>query len=82
MDRVLNPRIRELCRVKKGLYERIDKGVLRWFGIAKSVYVRECAGTCLVGRPWKRWVDSVKECLKKRGLDIWQARRMVQDTSE
>ena len=33
MDRVPNARIRELCRVKKGLEERIDEGVLRWRGI-------------------------------------------------
>ena len=32
MDRVLNVQIWELCRVKKGLDERIDEGVLRWFG--------------------------------------------------
>ena len=31
MDRVPNARITELCGVKKGLDERIDKGVLRWF---------------------------------------------------
>ena len=29
MDRVPNARIRELWRVKKGLAERIDEGVLR-----------------------------------------------------
>ena len=48
MDRVLNARTRELCGVKKGLDERIDEGVLRWFGnaermgkdkIARRVYV-------------------------------------------
>ena len=52
MDRVPNAGIRELCGVKKGLHERIDEGVLRWFGhvermekdiIAKRVYVGECA---------------------------------------
>ena len=32
MDRVQNARIRELCRVTKGLDRRIDEGVLRWFG--------------------------------------------------
>ena len=31
MDRVPNARIRDLCRVKNGLDERIDEGVLRWF---------------------------------------------------
>ena len=77
---------------KKGLDERIDEGVLRCFGhverrendrIAKRVYVGECAGSRSVGRPWERWIDTVKECLKKRGWDIRQAtRRRVQDKSE
>ena len=76
---------------EEGVDERIDEGVLRWFGhvermekdrIVKRVYVGECAGSCSVGRPRKRWIYTVKECLKKRGLDIRQARRMVQDKSE
>ena len=75
MDRIPNARIRELCGVRKGL----DESVLRWFGhvermerdrIAKSVYVGECAFTRSLGRPRKRWIDTMKECLKKRGLDI------------
>ena len=32
MDRIPNARIRDLCRVRKDLDERIDEGVLRWFG--------------------------------------------------
>ena len=71
--------------------ERINEGVLRWFGhvkrmemdrIAKGVYVGECAGSRSVGRPRKRWIDTVKECLRKRGLDVRQTRRMVQDRGE
>ena len=27
-------------------------------------------------------IDTVKECLKKRGLDVREARRMVQDRNE
>ena len=50
--------------------------------IPKRVYVVVCAGSHSVGRPQKRWIDTVKECLKKRGLDVRQARRMVQDRSE
>ena len=50
MDRVLNAWIRELCEVMKGQDERIDEGMLQWFGhvkrmerdrIAKRVYVAE-----------------------------------------
>ena len=48
IDKVPNARVRELCRVKKAVNERIDKDVLRWFGhvermerdrISKRVYV-------------------------------------------
>ena len=74
----------------KGVEERIDEGVLRGFGhlvsikkerIAKRVYIGECAGNHSEGRPRKRWIDTVNDCLKKRGLDVRQARRMVQDRS-
>ena len=75
----------------KGLDERIDEGILQWFShveriererIVKRVYVGECDGSGSEGRPWKRWIDTVKECLRKKGLDIRQARRMIQDWSE
>ena len=49
--------------------------------IAKIVCVGECAGSSSVGIPRKRWIDTVKGCLK-RGLDIRQASRMVHDRSE
>ena len=42
-------------------------------------YVGVCAGSHLVCRPWKRWTDTVKYCLRKRSLDVRQTRRMVQD---
>ena len=76
MYRIPNARIGVLCRVRKGLDERIDESVLRWFRhverdrIAKRVCVGECAGSRSVGRPQKRWSDTVKEFLKKRGLDV------------
>ena len=91
IDRVPNARTRELCGVRKGLDEMIDEGVIRWFGhvervkrymITNRVYLVKCAGSLSVGGPRKRWFDTVKECLKKRGLDIRQARTIVQDRSE
>ena len=81
MDRVPNARIRELCGIKKGLDEIIAESVLRWFGhvermerdrISKRVYVKECSGSHSVGRPWKRWIDTIKECLRKKYLDVRQ----------
>ena len=44
---------------------------------AKKVYVGECADNRSVGKPRERRTDIVKECLRKRGLDIRQARRMM-----
>ena len=70
----------------KRVDERIDAGVLRWFGhvermendrIAKRVDVGECSGSHSVGRPQKRWIDTVKNCLKKRGLVTRQARLFI-----
>ena len=59
-------------RSEEGISERIDEGVLQWFGhvermergrIAKRVYVGKCAGSRSVENQWKRWIDTVKECL-------------------
>ena len=49
--------------------------------IGKRVYVGKCAGSSPVGKLRKRWIDSMKDCLKKRGLDVRQARRMLHDRS-
>ena len=38
---------------------------------------RVCVGSHLVGQPKKRCTDSVNDCLKKRGLNVKQTRRMV-----
>ena len=51
--------------------ERVEKE-----RIAKTVYVGECAGSRSVSRPKKRWIDTVKDCLRKRGLNVRQARRI------
>ena len=54
MDKVLNVWIRQLCRLTKGVDEKINEGVLQWFShvetmennrIAKRVYVREYDGS-------------------------------------
>ena len=86
MDRVPNVWLRELCIVKKVLDERIYEGMLRWFShvermerdrIAKRIFIGECAGSRSVGRPRKSCIGTVKKCLKKRGVHVRQARRIV-----
>ena len=84
-----NLRIRQLCGVTKGV-EKIDEGVLRCFShvermesdrIAKRVYVGEHAGSCSLGRPRKRWINTMKDCLKKNCLDVRKIRVIVQGRS-
>ena len=59
----MNAHMKQLCKVTKGVDEKINEDILRWFGhvermendrIAKMVYVEECDGSGSVGRPWKR----------------------------
>ena len=75
----------QLCGVTKGVDKKIDGCILRWFGHVemmendKSVCVGVCGSSRSVGRPRKRWIDTMKDCLKKRGLDVRQARRMGRD---
>ena len=67
-DKVPNSPIRQLCGLTKDVVdEKIEEGVLRWFGhmermekdrIGMRVYVGECAGIRSVGRPRKRWTDT------------------------
>ena len=86
-NKVPNGRIRKLCGGgMNGKDGRIDKGVFRWFGhvgrmendrIVIRVYMGTCAYSCFSGRPRKRWNDTEKDCLKKRSLDIRQARKMM-----
>ena len=51
------------------------------YRIVKRVYVWECAGSPSMGKPRKRWIDTLKDCLKKRGLDVRQEMRIVHDKS-
>ena len=43
--------------------------------IAKRLYVGEWAGSHSESRPRKRWIDTLKDSLKKRGLGVRQAGR-------
>src|SRR5678815_5068657 len=73
IDKMRNELIRELCGVKKWVNERINESVLRWFDhmermndsrLVKRMYSGECVGNRPAGRPKKKWIESVNECLK------------------
>ena len=49
--------------------------------IAKRVYVGECTDYRSVCRTRKRSIDTVKDCLKKRDLDVRQTRIMLHESS-
>ena len=72
----------------KGLMEVLSCGsdiLKEWrlIGLLKGYfYVGRCPGSDSVGRQRKTWIDTVKECLKKRFLDVGQARRIEHDRNE
>merc|ERR1712002_652821 len=64
IDMVPNVQIREICGKNVGVSERMDQGVLRWFGhvermgnerLVKRVYDSEVRGVRRIGRPRKSW---------------------------
>src|SRR5678816_1567325 len=88
IDKMKNERIRETCGVKKGVNERINESMLRWFDyvermndsrLVKRMYSGECVGNRPAGRPKKKWIESVKECLQERNVSLAEARRKVHD---
>ena len=52
--------------------ERIDKDRM-----TKRVYVGVYADSCSVGRWGKRWIDTVKDCLRKRGFGSQASKERV-----
>ena len=38
--------------------------------ISKTIYVRESISSHSVDKSWKRKIDTLKECLKKKVLDV------------
>ena len=85
IDRVPNVEIRR-CGKKVSVSQRIDQGVLRWFGhvermgderMAKRVYESDVRGVRRRGRPRKCWMVGVKEVLARKGLNIQEAKVSV-----
>jgi len=77
MDRVRNEEIKRRCGVKRGVLERADERLLKWFGhmermegdrLVRRVYEADVEGERGRGRPKRRWLDDVKEALGNRGM--------------
>ena len=90
IDRVPNVEIRRMCGKNVSVSQRMDQGVLKWFGhvermgnerLVKRVYDSEVRGVRRKGRPRKRWMNGVKETLERKGLNIQEAKVSVQDRS-
>merc|ERR1712002_855444 len=88
IDMVPNVRIREMCGKNVGVSERMDQGVLRWFGhvermgnerLVKRVYDSEVRGARRRRRPRKSWMNGVNETLGRKGLNIQEAKDSMQD---
>merc|ERR1712002_1337670 len=88
IDMVPNVRIREICGKNVGVSERMDQGILRWFGhverirnerLVKRVYDSEVRGVRRRGRPGKSWMNGVNETLGRKGLNIQEAKDSVQN---
>ena len=71
--------------------QRIDQGVLRWFGhvermgdkkMAKGVCDSDVRGIRQRERPRKCWMDGVKEMLARKGINIQEAKVSVQNRNE
>ena len=91
IDKIRNEFIRSTCGVQKGINERINESMLRWFGhvermddsrMVKRMYKSECIGKRPPGRAKRRWIDSVEECLVEKNVSLVQARRLAHDRCE
>merc|ERR1712105_304859 len=91
MDRIANVEIRRRCGKTVGVGERMDQEVLRLFGhvekmeverLVRRVYDSDARGMRGKGRPRKCWIDGTKEVMRRKGLDIQEARVCVQVRNE
>lgn len=88
-DRWRNDRVREVCGLRnRSMGERVQQGVLRWYGhlermdndrLVNRIYRSKIHGVRGRGRPWKRWMDGVKEALDSRGMSFEQSAVCVRD---
>src|SRR5678816_4581044 len=59
------------------MWKRMDDSRL-----VRRMYSGECAGNRPAGRPKEKWIESVKECLKKKNVSLAEAIRKVHNKNE
>ena len=65
----------------KGLMKVFSGGLAMWrewrmIGLIRVfIFESVLVGSHSVGRPRKMWIDTMKYCLRKRGLNVTQAKR-------
>merc|ERR1712002_284618 len=88
IDRVPNVEIQRMFGKNVSVSERMDQGVLRWFGhvesmgnerLVKRVYDSEVRVARRRGRPRKSRMNGMNETLVRKGLNIQEARDSVQE---
>ena len=88
IDRIRNKRKREMYKWKRGIVDRAEEGVLKWFGhmcrknedrLVGKVLTSEVDGGRWRGRPKWRWMDGVREILGGRNLSLEEGRRLAED---
>ena len=90
IDRVPNVEIRRLEKIVS-VSQRIDQGVLRWFGhvermrderMAKRVHESDVRGVGRRGMSRNCWMDGVREMLAIKGLNIQEMKVSLEDRNE
>ena len=86
IEKIRNTRIKEMCNWNKGLMNRVEQGILRWFGhvcrmneerMVGKVFRSEVEGIRGRGRPKGRWMDEVRELVRHRGLNVEEGMRLA-----
>ena len=76
MDRIRNERIRGTTKVGE-ISMKVQESRLKWYGyvlrredeyVGKRVMVMAVRGKRRIGRPKRRWLDSIRNDLSERGL--------------
>jgi (2Fe-2S) ferredoxin len=88
MNRVRNEDVRSRCGSEVSIGERMDRNVLRWYGhvdrmeeerIVKRVYSAKVeGGRARRGRPEIRSMDGVGASVRRKGMNIEDAKRCAQ----